>query len=234
MGAIAKTYHESWLNVKLQEHESPVYIELLRMSPIDLEVTYKPRASELHKDKEEESEVVRRLRGVGLVIPYFERAPFRLNGTEISNIYGTSSEVSSVVWDHYKHRLVKNAFSLLFSSNALGNMNLMAIDIGTGAKDFWHKPREGFVDGPLEGGKGIFIGTLSLFGNTGKGIVGATSRVLNSFSKSLLILAHDQDYLDSREKGAQEYQPGNIITGMAAGLKSTATGVVSGVTGIVA
>jgi len=65
----------------------------------------------------------------------------------------------------------------------------MAIDIGMGAKDFFYKPREGFVDGPLEGGKGLVIGTASLIGNTGKGIVGATSRVLNSFSKTLLLLA---------------------------------------------
>lgn len=126
--------------------------------------------------------------------------------------------------------MIKNVFSLLFSANMLGNLNLMAIDMGTGFRDFYYKPIEGFVDGPLEGGKGLVIGTASLLGNTLGGGVGAASRFLNSVSRGFLVLAADDDYVDKRE---QEYKPGNIFTGMAVGLKSTATGVVSGLTGVV-
>ncbi len=87
-------------------------------------------------------------------------------------------------------------FSFLSSTNLLGNINLFFHDIGTGAKDFFYKPIEGFVDGPIEGGKGIVIGTASLLANTAKGGFGVVSRIANLFSKSILIIAADDDYMD--------------------------------------
>lgn len=72
--------------------------------------------------------------------------------------------------------------------------------MGTGVKDFFYKPIEGFVDGPIEGGKGLVIGTVSLFGNTAKGAFGSVSRIVNTVSKSLLFLAGDEDYIDRREQ----------------------------------
>jgi len=75
-------------------------------------------------------------------------------------------------------------------------MNLLAHDLGTGFKDFFYKPIEGFINGPIEGGKGLAIGTASLLGNTASGTLGAMSRVINTVSKSLLFLAGDEDYID--------------------------------------
>ena len=88
---------------------------------------------------------------------------------------------------------------LVASTNLLGGMNLLAYDLGTGVKDFFYRPMEGFVDGPIEGGKGIVYGTGSLIGNTAKGALGTLSRVMNTLSKSLLYLAGDEDYIDRRE-----------------------------------
>lgn len=51
-------YHESYYNVELKVDSKPIFIEQLRMSPIDLEVTYRPRKS----TDEEVSEVVRKLK----------------------------------------------------------------------------------------------------------------------------------------------------------------------------
>ena len=51
---------------------------------------------------------------------------------------------------------MQNILSLFLASNALGNANLFFKDVGTGVKEFFYKPAEGFVNGPLEGGKGIF------------------------------------------------------------------------------
>ena len=95
--------------------------------------------------------------------------------------------------------MIKNIlgiFNFLSSTNLLGNMNLFFHDIGTGAKDFFYKPIEGFVDGPIEGGKGIVIGTASLIANTAKGSFGVVSRIANIFSKNILIFAADDDYMD--------------------------------------
>ena len=87
---------------------------------------------------------------------------------------------------------------------------MLVYDIGTGVKDFFYRPMEGFVDGPIEGGKGIVMGTGSLLGNTARGAFGTVSRFMNSLSKSLLFLAGDEDYIDKREKDAVD-KPGNAL-----------------------
>lgn len=91
---------------------------------------------------------------------------------------------------------MKNVFGLLMSTNVLGNLNLLGHDIGTGAKDFFYKPYEGFIDGPMEGGKGLVLGTASLLGNTAKGSLGTISRLIGGISKGLLFFSGDDDYLE--------------------------------------
>lgn len=60
----------------------------------------------------------------------------------------------------------KNLFTILGSSNILGNPTNFINHLGTGVQDFFYKPIEGIVQGPLEGGKGIIDGTSSLIKNT--------------------------------------------------------------------
>ena len=71
-------------------------------------------------------------------------------------------------------------------------------DLGTGVKDFFYLPKEGFVNGPLQGGRGLVVGTASLCGNTFKGAFGSVSRLTNTASKSLLIVACDSDAVTQR------------------------------------
>jgi hypothetical protein len=54
---------------------------------------------------------------------------------------------------------------------------------------------------------------------------------MNTISRSLLFLAGDEDFIGQRDREALE-QPDNVLEGLASGLKSTLTGVASGVTGI--
>ena len=160
------------------------------MSPIDFEITFRTRVkadNQIEKPK---------LKQFGLSLVNVDKGNFRLNSLVFSNIFGTPDEISTVLKSHYKHKLIKNLLGLFFSTRALGNLNLTAHDLGSGFKDFFYKPMEGFVDGPIEGGKGLMLGTASLLGYTAKGVFGTTSRVLNTFSKSLLFFAGDDDYID--------------------------------------
>lgn len=52
------------------------------------------------------------------------------------------------------------------SSNLLGNPVGFVNHLGTGVQDFFYMPIEGLVKGPLELGKGVMMGTSSLFKNT--------------------------------------------------------------------
>ena len=187
----------SWLNYDLNATANPVYIKELVMSPVDFELTYRTRGKTENDASEKEGP--RNMRGLklaGLSLANFEKAPFKLNSLVLSNVFGTPAEIQSIMYANYRQKFVKNFVILVSSSNLLLGMNLLAYDVGTGVKDFFYRPMEGFVDGPIEGGKGIFIGTGSLIGNTAKGAFGTVSRLMNTVSKSLLFLAGDEDYID--------------------------------------
>ena len=180
-----------WLNYDIDARDNPVFIQEMVMSPIDFEITFRTRFKT-------ENEVTAKPmhKYIGLSLVNVDKASFRLNSLVFSNIFGTPDEINTVLRSHYKHKLIKNLLSLCLSTRALGNMNLLAHDLGSGFKDFFYKPYEGFVDGPIEGGKGFMIGTASLIGYTAKGAFGTVSRVVGAFSKSLLFLAGDDDYID--------------------------------------
>jgi len=195
----------SWLTFDVVSRAAnPVFIKELRMSPIDIELSFRTRAK---KDSvavaaEDSGSILRGVKQLGLSLSNVDKAPFRLNSLVINNLYGTPGEIRTVLYAHYRQKLMKNVLGLFLSTAALGNMNLLAQDIGTGVKDFFYRPIEGFVDGPIEGGKGLVIGTASLLGNTAKGALGSVSRLMNTVSKSLLFLAGDEDFIDLREQGA--------------------------------
>lgn len=222
---------DSWLHYDIEARASPVFIKELVMSPIDFEISFRTRGKTENEILVDDAGLMRGLKQLGLSLSNVDKAPFRLNSLVITNVYGTPEEIHAVLYAHYRHRLMKNVLGLFLSTAALGNMNLLAQDIGTGVKDFFYRPIEGFVDGPIEGGKGLVIGTASLLGNTAKGAFGSMSRILNTVSKSLLFLAADPDYMDRREQAVLE-RPENVLQGLRAGLKSTASGVASGVAGI--
>ena len=68
---------------------------------------------------------MRVVKQLGLSLTNVDKAPFRLNSLVITNVYGTSEEISTVLWAHYRHRFMKNVLGLFLSSAALGNMNLL-------------------------------------------------------------------------------------------------------------
>jgi len=72
---------------------------------------------------------------------------------------------------------------------------MLANSFGTGFKEFFKKPVEGFVEGPLEGANGILEGTGSLFKNTVQGTFGSASSIFGSLSKGLLVVSGDKGYI---------------------------------------
>ncbi len=87
------------------------------------------------------------------------------------------------------------------------------------------------VKGPIEGGMGLLEGTSSLVLNTVQGTFGSASKFLSSVSKGLLFITDDTDYINKREEENLD-RPKNALEGVGYGLKSTFTGIASGVTGV--
>lgn len=105
--------------------------------------------------------------------------------------------------------------------------------MGTGVHEFFYLPIEGIVKGPLEGGKGLVMGTQSLVKNTVQGTFGSASKVLSSMSKGLLMITNDGEFINKREETNTQERPKNVLEGVGFGMKSALGGIAAGVTGVV-
>ncbi len=135
------------------------------------------------------------LKRFGLSISTIEDSPLSMNALELENVFGTADEIIYILQEQYITRLKSNILQLVGASNVLGNPISFYNSIGTGFKDFFFKPMEGFVDGPIEGGKGLLDGTGSLVKHTTEGVFGSVAKIVGSASKGLLVLSNDTEYL---------------------------------------
>lgn len=67
----------------------------------------------------------------------------------------TLAGINQKLINHYKNSVIKQFYKIFGSLNIIGNPIGLFRNISTGIKDLKDKPSEGFVQGPLEFGKGI-------------------------------------------------------------------------------
>lgn len=73
-----------------------------------------------------------------------------------------------------------------------GNPITFIDTVGTGFKDFYYEPANGFKKSYRDGGYGMMKGTGSLLRNTVGGTIGSIGKVSHSIGSALLFLAGDQ------------------------------------------
>ncbi len=103
--------------------------------------------------------------------------------------------------------------------------------LGTGIQDFFYDPYQGIINGPIEAVSGMASGTKSLIQNTVEGTFGSVSKMFSSWSKGMLFITDDPDFINRREEENLE-KPSNPIEGLGFGLYSTIAGVAGGLTGL--
>jgi len=70
----------------------------------------------------------------------FEDMVFKMNGINVSNLFGEENEVMNHLANYHKEQFKYNAFVLIGSSNLIGNPSRFVNNIGTGVSDFFYKP----------------------------------------------------------------------------------------------
>lgn len=83
---------------------------------------------------------------------------------------------------------------LLGSLNIIGNPVGLFRNVSSGVSDLFSKPKEGFIQGPLEGGLGIMQGAGSLVKNTVVGVFNSVNKITGSVSFALGYLTLDKEY----------------------------------------
>ena len=217
-----------WKNEEVVISKQQIYIKYYNSSPLFLKISFYSTMK-----IESDTGFNNFLKRFGLALNTIEGAPIKINALELRDVVGTLNDIVYILKDRYMIRLKRNLLSILGASSLIGNPIQLANNVSSGIKDFFYKPIEGFVEGPIEGGKGIVMGTGSLVKNTVQGTFGSTSSIFSSLSKGVLFLTNDKDYMKEREDQNHRNRPENILEGVGMGIKSAAKSFGSGITGVV-
>jgi vacuolar protein sorting-associated protein 13A/C len=162
-----------------------------------------------------------------------EKTNLTLNKDIRYNISCKSNLIFSSILDTYKQYAIVQIIKLVVNMEILGSPVNLIKSLGTGVKDFFHKPAKGIIKGPLEGVKGFVSGTKSLVKNALGGALNTVSKITSGFSKEILLISQDENYINEREKKNMMDKPKNIIEGIGYGISSMMSGIFYGVTDVV-
>ena len=217
-----------WKIIEIETSKQHIYIKYYSSSPLSLRISFYS-TMKIQSDPGFNNALKR----FGLALNTIESAPININALQLKEVVGTQDDIMYILKDRYMIRLKRNLFSILGASSLIGNPIQLVNNVSSGVKDFFYKPIEGLIEGPIEGGKGFVKGTGSLFKHTVQGTFGSTSSIFSSLSKGVLVIANDKDYMKEREANHYRDRPDNFIEGFGYGLESAAKSVGSGVTNLV-
>ncbi len=123
---------QSWLNYNIQSKGKKIYIKEYKSSPIDIELTFLTRVKMNLDQNEKEFSVISKFRTFGLTLANVDKAPIRINSILIHNVFGTPNEISYKLSSHYIQLIKSNLFTIVGSSNILGNPANFINHMGTG------------------------------------------------------------------------------------------------------
>ena len=214
-----------------EENNNNVFICVLETSPIDIIFSF---ISE-NKDKLFHELLLNNpvLRKFSTLISNIEKTNLTLNKDIRYNISGKTNMIVSSIIDTYRQYAILQLMKIGVNIEILGTPVNLIKSLGTGVKDFFQKPAEGMISGPLEGVKGIYDGTKSLVKNTLDGALNTVSKITSGFSKEILMISLDENYINERERRNMMDKPKNVIEGIGYGISSMMSGLFYGVTDVV-
>jgi vacuolar protein sorting-associated protein 13A/C len=173
------------------------------------------------------------LRKFTALVNNIEKTNLNLNKDIRYNIHGKKDIIFSSIIENYKQYAILNLMKIGANMDILGTPLNLVKSLGTGVKDFFQKPAQGFIHGPLDGAKGIYEGGKSLVKNTVGGALNTVSKITSGLSKDILILAGDENYINERDRKNMMDKPKDIIQGIGFGISSMMSGLYYGVTDVV-
>lgn len=80
------------------------------------------------------------------------------------------------------------------STDLVGNPYNFVNTLGSGVKNFYYEPKEGFMEGPIQGGIGVLKGTAGVVTSGTAAISGFVGSFSNSVGRGVGMLSFDKDY----------------------------------------
>ena len=168
-------------------------LQELTVYPIQINVSYSASAS-LSSDTafSPHSHPLRfLLRALNVTILNIDAAPLRLSSLHLHDVFSSPSQLADRIRWHFLLQLSTGFYSLLGSSDLLGNPVGLFTSISSGIQSFFYEPVAGLTESPQAFSLGVIKGTVgliqhSLYGvtNTARGIMSSLAKGLTSLSQS--------------------------------------------------
>jgi len=177
----------SWKYRPIPEMTNNVFIQNLIINPIFINLSFQRNRRDVAENVLFLIHLFATVLGTALV--NLDNAPLRLRGLRLDNVFDSQDAIVKKILDRFKDESAKSIFKILGSLDIVGNPVGLFNNISTGVVDLLEKPLDGFLQGPLEGGKGLIKGTSSLVKNTVSGTFNSIGKVTGSLASGLSSLA---------------------------------------------
>lgn len=223
---LLKQAHEA-----LIENRGKIFIQTMETSSIEMVLSFTVQTKSRVFEKYVTSNPV--FSSLLSTVSNLEKANILLNGSKMNNLYGSLFDILQLVLSQYKQNTLAQVFRIFGAIDVLGNPSNLVHNLGTGVQDFFQKPIQGIIKGPLEGFKGAIDGSVSLVRHTVDGTFNATSKITGGLSKGILYITQDEKYINEIEKKKITEKPKNFVEGLGYGITSMASGLISGVSDVI-
>lgn len=215
----------------IKETNNRIFIDKLELSPIEINISLRTdNKSNIIKN------YITKNSNLNIIITSvlnIDKTLIQLKGSEIICFHGTSQDLLSIILKHYHENALPLYFKLFFSIDILGNPVNLINDITIGVYQFFQKPADGIVKGPIGLIEGSLNGGMSLISHTIGGTFSMASKLTAGISKSMLNFTKDDTYIKKIEDNRKVNKPQNIVDGLTQGMESLTNGLTSGVRDVI-
>ena len=231
---IEHTNITEWETIQFRTSNAWVYCKELKISHINIIMTFSMSnyAESSTKEYSEDVNVEVMIKALGITFLNIDESPLKITGLKLEGVFESQEGLSNILLTHIMDQNRKNIAKIVGSLDIIGNPVSLFSNVGNGVVQFFEKPVEGFVRGPVEGFVGIASGSGSLVKNTAAGAFNTVSKVTSSLASGLTSLSMDEKYLRQRNL-ARKNKPQHVFDGLGKGVQSLGRGIYSGVTGVI-
>ena len=167
-----------------------LYLQELHVYPIQINVSYSASASLPSQSAlSPHSHPLRfLLRALNVTLLNIDAAPLRLSSLVLQDVFSSPSQLLERIRWHYLLQLSTGVYSLLGSSDLLGNPVGLFTSISSGIQSFFTEPALGLVHSPAAFTSGMMRGSISLVQHSLYGLTNTTRGVMSSLAKGLTSL----------------------------------------------
>ena len=129
------------------------------------------------------------LRALNVTILNIDAAPLRLSSLHLYDVFSSPSQLADRIRWHFLLQLSTGFYSLLGSSDLLGNPVGLFTSISSGLQSFFYEPVAGLTESPQAFSLGVIRGTVGLIQHSLYGVTNTTRGIMSSLAKGLTSLS---------------------------------------------